>query len=293
MPFTGVMGETGRSSSGIKVMAETGSAETQASHAVGAPLEQRRHTRRKQVIVVLPAYNEEENLGPLLERLDDDMREEGIRYSVIVVDDGSTDGTVEVLRRYEKTIPLTIERHTVNQGLGETIRDGLMLAAKKASNEDIVITMDADETHTPGLIRRMVRMIREGHDVVIASRYQNGARVFGLSHFRRFLSYAASWMMRMVFPTPGVRDFTCGYRAYRGETLKTAVDRYGKGFVSTTGFNCMVDILLKMRKMKIIFGEVPMILRYDLKRGKTKMRVWRTTRQTLMLMAKRRLGIEG
>ena len=158
-----------------------------------------------------------------------------------------------------------------------------------ASGNDIVITMDADETHSPGLIPRMVGMVREGHDVVIASRYQPGARVVGLSTPRRLVSYAASWLFRIVFSHPGVRDYTCGFRAYRGSVLAQAASRYGSQFVEAQGFQCMVDILLKLRKLDVIFGEAPMILRYDLKRGASKMRVARTIRQTLTLLVKRRL----
>jgi dolichol-phosphate mannosyltransferase len=178
----------------------------------------------------------------------------------------------------------------VNQGLGATIRDGLLLAVQVAGKNDVVITMDADETQTPALIPRMVGMLREGHEVVIASRYQPGARVFGLSPFRRLLSYAASWVFRILFPIEGVKDFTCGFRAYRASVLSAAVSRYGERFVEADGFQCMVDILLKLRNMDVIFGEAPMILRYDLKRGASKMRVARTIRQTLWLLIKRRLG---
>ena len=247
------------------------------------------HGKRTKVLVVLPAYNEEANIGGLLDRIDEAMEESNLSYEVIVVDDGSKDRTFEVLTEYAKRIPLTISRHEVNKGLGVTIRDGLLLASQIATKNDIVVTMDADETHTPGLILRMVRMVREGHDVVIASRYQQGARVYGLSMTRRLISYGASWLFRIVFPTPGVKDFTCGYRAYRGSVLASAISRYGSQFVEADGFQCMVDILLKLRKMDVIFGEAPMILRYDLKLGASKMRVARTMRQTLMLVLKRRL----
>ena len=134
----------------------------------------------------------------------------------------------------------------------------------------------------------MVQMVREGHDVVIASRYRPGARVVGVSLPRRFTSYGASWLFRILFPTPGVRDYTCGFRAYRGQVLTSAVSRYGSRFVEAQGFQCMVDILLKLRKLDVIFGEVPMILRYDLKLGSSKMRVARTIWQTLSLLLKRR-----
>jgi dolichol-phosphate mannosyltransferase len=241
------------------------------------------------IIIVLPAYNEEENIGALLERIDAAMIGSGLPYQVIVVDDGSRDRTFQTLNGYSKRIPLTIRRHEVNQGLGITIRDGLLLAAEVAGSDDIVITMDADQTHTPDLIASMARMIREGCDVVIASRYQPGARVQGVSLMRRAASYGASWLFRIVFPTRGVKDFTCGYRAYRGSVLVSAVSRYGSRFVEAEGFPCMADILLKLRKQEAVFGEVPMILRYDLKRGLSKMRVGMTIRQTLWLVIKRRL----
>jgi len=243
---------------------------------------------RTRVLVVLPAYNEEANIGGLLTKIDDAMADSSLAYEVIVVDDGSRDRTFEVLTEFSKRIPLTVSRHEVNQGLGITIRDGLLLAGKLAGKDDIVVTMDADETHTPGLIFRMVQMTREGYDVVIASRYQHGARVYGLSAFRTFISYGASWLFRVVFPTRGVKDFTCGFRAYRGQVLAAAIAKYGENIVEVQGFQCMVDILLKLRKMDVIFGEVPMILRYDLKLGASKMRVVRTMRQTLLLVLKRR-----
>src|SRR5438045_6914261 len=107
------------------------------------------------------------------------------------------------------------------------MRDGWRQAAEVASERDIVITMDADESHTPGLMLRMVRMIREGYDVVIASRYQPGSRIYGLSLRRRVVSRLASWLMRLVFPPPGVSDYSCGFRASPAEVLQQAYCRYG------------------------------------------------------------------
>ena len=136
----------------------------------------------------------------------------------------------------------------------------------------------------------MVRMIQEGHDVVIASRYQPGARICGVPRQRLLTSWCASWLFRLLFPIRGVRDFTCGYRAYRAATLHQALAAYGDRFIQLSGFQAMVDILLKLRRLPVICGEVPMILRYDLKKGASKMRVMRTARLTLALILKRRLG---
>lgn len=250
---------------------------------------------KRKIYVVLPAYNEEESIGKLLTRIKYNMEDSGFpNYQVIVVNDGSVDKTSEVIKAYQKQMPIELLNHPVNLGLGATIRDGLYHAAKVANDNDIVITMDADDTHTPGLILRMVRMIREGFDVVIASRYQKSSRIFGLSRFRKFISYMASLIFRTLLPIKGVKDFTCGFRAYRASVLKEALKKYGPKFIDQDGFQSMVDILLKLRKMDgIIFGEVPFILRYDLKEGESKMDVKSTTLKTLKLILKRTIGNNG
>jgi len=125
--------------------------------------------------------------------------------------------------------------------------------------------------------------------VVIASRYRAGSRTVGVPLYRKGLSYGASWIFRIAFPIRGVRDFTCGYRAYRAGVVRDALARYGGTFLNQDGFQCMVDILLKLRKMNLIFGEVPFILRYDYKEGSSKMNVARTVRDTLALVWRRRL----
>jgi len=245
---------------------------------------------RSRIVAVLPAYNEEAGIANLLMRIRNSMCEASLDFEIIVVDDGSRDRTRQVLDECALTVPLIICSHTVNLGLGAAIRDGLYAAAERAREDDIIVTMDADETHSPGLILRMVRMIQEGFDVVIASRYQPGSRVLGVSFFRKLMSFGASFLFRIMFPTPGVRDFTCGYRAYRAGILKKAIAHYGTSFVDQNGFQCMVDIILKLRKLDVIIGEVPMLLRYDLKAGESKMRVYNTAKNTLLLLAKRRIG---
>jgi len=244
--------------------------------------------RRQHIVVALPAYNEAAGLPALLDRIDESMFEAGLAYHVVVVDDGSSDGTGGICREYATRIPLTLVTHDLNQGLGATIRDGLVRAAQIADGRDIIVTMDADNSHTPELIQRMVRMVREGHDVVIASRFEHGAIVRGVPLLRRALSYWSSIFLRVVFPIHGVRDYTCGYRAYKASLIKGIVERHGPQFFEQEGFQCIVDILLRIRSDDLVFGEVPMVLRYDFKQGPSKMKVLKTIRSTLALMVRRR-----
>jgi len=259
------------------------------THSIPCRLRYTAESVTSRVIVVLPAYNEEANIGSLLRTILHRLTEAQPDFSVIVVDDGSSDGTARILDDLRAQMPLTVERHARNQGLGATIRDGLKLASDSAGARDIIVTMDADESHDPGLMLRMVQMIHQGYDVVIASRYQPGSQVLGLSTTRVVVSWLASRFMRVLFPIPGVTDYTCGYRAYAAASLKQAYQRYGEEFVNQPGFQCMVDLLLKLRRMPLRFGEVPMVLRYDLKRGSSKMRIFRTAANTLRLLLIRKL----
>jgi dolichol-phosphate mannosyltransferase len=243
------------------------------------------------VWIVLPAYNEALALPPLLDSLIENMTEDGRKFEIVVVNDGSKDNTTEVLQGYiNRSLPVRMLINDPNRGLAETIKRGLLEALGQADSHDIIITMDADNTHPAGLALRMIRLIREGNDVVIASRYREGSYIRGLSMFRRFLSFGASWLFRVVFPIRGVRDYTCGYRAYRVEALQELQRREGNNFIKEKGFACMVEILLSLRKLDLIFTEVPMVLRYDLKPGRSSMQVFKTIRQTLALLVRKRVA---
>src|SRR3989339_1805500 len=240
--------------------------------------------------VVLPAYNEAESLRSLLPSLIKSLAEEGKKFYIYVVDDGSVDGTAAQAKKFSSNKVILI-KHGRNLGLAETINSGLRRALKDSGDDDIIVTMDADNSHLPGLINRMVRLIEEGHDIVISSRFVAGARVRGVPLGRSILSWGGSFLFKLLFPIQGVRDYTCGYRAYRVSLLKKAMKKYGKSFIDQKGFSCMVDILLKLREFDPIVTEVPMILRYDLKPGKSKMDIGKTIMETLVLILRTVLGI--
>lgn len=243
------------------------------------------------LIIVLPAYNEGACIGELLESFGRLIDVEGKPCRIIVVNDGSADDTAKIVRQFEEKIPVELINHPRNLGLAAAMRTGLSRAVAVAGDSDVIITMDGDNTHPAGLMFRMLQLIREGNDLVIASRYCRGAKIKGLSLFRRAMSFCAAILFRMVMPMRGVRDYTCGYRAYNPVLLKKAFGDYGEAFISEKGFSCMVDILLKLRRYEPIVEEVPLILRYDQKKSASKMRVGQTVCATLKLLAKRRLGL--
>jgi len=235
------------------------------------------------IVVILPAYNEEDAIVPLIYSiLDVAIKRLGEPVAIVVVDDGSTDTTAS--RVVDIGSPdVFLVQHEQNKGLGEALKTGLLSALDLSPDVNIVVTMDSDNTHTPGLLHRMIMCLDEGNDVVIASRYRSGSRVIGLSLYRQMLSTAMSVLFRVLFPIAGVRDYSCGYRAYRAQLLREAFKRWGTNFINQSGFGCMVDVLLKLDRIGAIMTEVPLILRYDYKKGKSKMRVLKTIRETMIL----------
>jgi dolichol-phosphate mannosyltransferase len=243
------------------------------------------------ILFALPAFNEERDLPKLLDAFAQQMAASQYRFQVVIVDDGSTDGTMSVIREWSSKMPIDVVQHARNSGLGETIQDALYRATQLADDDDIVVTMDADNTHSPALIPAMVNAIANGSDVVIASRYRRGSKVVGLSFMRHLMSVGARLLFQVAFPMKGVRDYTCGFRAYRASLLQQAFARYGRTLVQERGFAAMAEILLRLRAVHPVFSEVPMVLRYDLKSGDSKMRVGATVMKTLRMMRRLRSAV--
>ena len=241
------------------------------------------------VWVAMAAYNEGPRLPPLLARWEAVSVGAGRSCRYVVVDDGSTDETADVLQAFAADQPLDVITHSPNQGLGSSLRDLLRFVADHGGGDDVVVTMDADNTQPPELLPAMLeRMATTGCDVVIASRYRAGAQVVGLGLLRRAMSFGARVAFQLAFPIAGVRDYTCGFRLCRVAVIKRAFEVYGTQFCDRPGFECTADILLRLAKLGATFSEVPMVLDYAAKRSSSNMRVGRTVRQTLGLMLKRR-----
>ena len=172
--------------------------------------------------VVIPAFNEEVALPRIVTKIDRVMLEWDWEYQVIVCDDGSRDGTAEVLDHLRVHYPLTVICHTINRGLGESMRDLLESAAAISRDGDVIVRMDGDDTHEPTFIPRLVSRIEEGYDVVTASRFQRDGGQLGVGAYRAFVSRCANLFMKILFPIRGVMEYSCGYRAYRASLIKRA-----------------------------------------------------------------------
>lgn len=238
--------------------------------------------------VLLPAFNEQAAIETLIRKIYVASDKVDLNLEIVVVDDASTDSTAQIVSQLSFKGPVNLVQHAENQGLAGAMRTGFSYILQHGHPDDVVVSLDADDTQPPATIPKMITMIEEGYDVVIASRYQPGSRTIGVPANRLAMTWLAKWLFKLITPIPAVWDYTCGFRSYRFSALKKASDFYGDQFVSERGFSCMVDVLLKMRRFKFVMGEVPMLLRYDQKDGPSKMKVAATAMQTLKLLVKRR-----
>lgn len=236
----------------------------------------------------MPAYNEAEVIGELLDRASDVLGALGLEWNVLVVDDGSADATAQIVRsKSEAESRIVLIQHEANKGLGPAILTALKAAVEISdAASSLVVSMDADLTHDPGLIPLMVESAEQGADVVIASRYQPGSEVIGLSVFRHLISWGARTVFRVLLPIPGVRDYTCGFRALRAHKIREALERFGyDGLIERKGFACTDELLIKLALVDSAIREVPFVLRYDLKEGASKINLPVTIRETFKLIA--------
>jgi dolichol-phosphate mannosyltransferase len=238
--------------------------------------------------VVLPAFNEESSLPPRLRRLAEVARTEQV--TAWVVDDGSADGTAAVAEAGVDGLDVRVVRHRGNLGLGRAVLSGLRAALEEAGADDVVVVMDADDTHDPALIRALHAEIDAGADVAICSRFVPGGDDRTAPFGRRLLSRGAAKLFHHALDVDGVRDFTSGYRAYRASLLTRASAHWGERLIEEQGFACMVELLLKLRHCRPVITEVPLNLQYDRKRGPSKLKLRRTIMQYLKLLARDRLS---
>ncbi|RFC47709.1 MAG: dolichol-phosphate mannosyltransferase [Verrucomicrobia bacterium] len=236
------------------------------------------------VHVILPAYNEADSLPGLLRRFAElDTAHPELQLRVLVINDGSADATAEVASQTYGQLDVTLHNHERNMGLGQAMLTGLQRTVANLEAGDVIVAMDADDTHDVNLIPIMAERLSRGADVAIASRFVSGGCDRTAPPFRRLLSRGAAVVFRTIFPLESIGDFTSGYRMYRGSLMQNAVRHWGNRLIEEDGFACMVELLLKLRFWGPTLSEVPMVLRYDRKLSVSKLKLMRTLRQYLQL----------
>jgi dolichol-phosphate mannosyltransferase len=199
-------------------------------------------------LVVVPTYNERDNLSPLVHQI---LEHAG--FGVVVVDDGSPDGTGDLADDLAREFPGRVEviHRTGRRGLGRSYVEGLRLALQR--NVEVICQMDGDLSHDPKYLPALVAAAAE-HDLVIGSRYLSGISVVNWPLHRLILSTLANRYIRAITGL-AIADCTGGFRCWRREALaRIPLDR-----LVSDGYAFMVEMLFEAGRCGCRIGEVPIV----------------------------------
>src|SRR5690606_7393385 len=211
------------------------------------PLADRSATR---AVVIVPTYNEAQNVAALLQQV---MAQPG-ELAALVVDDGSPDGTADLVRQLIDAYPgrIGLLEREGKQGLGTAYLAGFKLAL--AGGFDYVCEMDADFSHNPSDLPLLVEACRTGADLAVGSRYVGGVRVVNWPLTRLILSYGAGVYTRAITRLP-VQDVTAGFKCFRREVLE-AIDL---SRVRSNGYSFQIEMTYRAWRQGFRIVEVPII----------------------------------
>ena len=204
-----------------------------------------------EVLVIIPTYNEAKNVGLALKR----VMEQPSNLNALVVDDGSPDGTANVVRQTQLEYPGRIEllERSGKLGLGTAYLTGFAHALKH--EYQIICEMDADLSHNPDDLPRLINTIKTDQcDLAIGSRYVHGVRVVDWPLGRLILSYGAGWYTRIVTRLP-VRDVTAGFVAYHRRVLESV----NLAAVQSNGYSFQVEMKYRAWKKGFRLSEIPIV----------------------------------
>uniref|UniRef100_A0A1Q3FBS5 Dolichol-phosphate mannosyltransferase subunit 1 n=1 Tax=Culex tarsalis TaxID=7177 RepID=A0A1Q3FBS5_CULTA len=200
--------------------------------------------------ILLPTYNEKDNLPIIIWLIVKYMQESKIDYEVIVIDDGSPDGTLEVAKQLQKIYGedrILLRPRASKLGLGTAYIHGI----EHASGNYIII-MDADLSHHPKFIPQFIELQRaHNYDVVSGTRYSGTGGVYGWDFKRKLISRGANFLSQLLL-RPNASDLTGSFRLYKRDVLKELIAR-----CKSKGYVFQMEMIVRARQLGYTVGEVP------------------------------------
>jgi len=232
---------------------------------------------RRAIYVVIPVFNEAPNLARLFEGLQVTRAENGaFDFSVVLVDDGSTDDTPRLARESAGDLDLTVLVHETNRGPGYAFGTAFAYLGSRLRPDDFVVTMEGDNTSRTELIGKMLRRAEEGDDAVFASPYMYGGGILHTGPVRVMLSHIANTFVKEFLSVHGLLTVSSFFRLYTGAALQRLQGCYGERVIERSGFESMVEVVMKMMYLRMSITELPMVLDTTRRVGVSKLNMRRT-----------------
>ena len=218
-----------------------------------------------QISIVIPTYNEKENLPELIGKIFNVFEKNNLNGNVIVVDDNSPDGTGHIADQLvEKDNRIQVIHRKGKLGIGTAHIAGFKHAIK-VNHSDLIFSMDSDLSHDPKYLPNFIDMYENGWDVVVGSRYVNGGGVVNWGLYRKAVSKGANLLASTLLGVK-VHDMTTGYRCYDRKVL----EKLDLDSIKSNGYSFLEEILFYCNKENFSIGETPIIF-VDRTHGKSKL----------------------
>jgi len=242
--------------------------------------------------VVVPAFNEAANVPAMVAGIRERLEPLALPHRLVAVDDGSSDETANLLSAASRAAsPIEVVRHGRNLGPGAAFRTGFLHVLREADPLDVVVTLEADSTSDPSVLPRLLQRVwEEGDHIALASCYLYGGGIVGTRLHRVGLSHLANALMKKALGLSGLATLSSFYRVYQVSALQALHERWGERFITSQGFECMVEVLFRAARLGLRISEVPMLLDGRRRAGPSKMRVVRTSLAYLQLAGRAWLG---
>jgi glycosyltransferase involved in cell wall biosynthesis len=224
------------------------------------------------IYVCIPSYNEAPTIGLLLWRIRQVFAGFQREYQLLVLDDGSSDATAEVLERYTRVLPLSVIRHQQRGGYADSVEELLRQAVERTDRpkRDCAILMHADFAHSPQFIPDLVRRIESGADIVIAQSTLQGEP----SRVRRWVRRLAPYLLRGTVSVPGVTDVVSGFAVFRLVTLRNAFRGAPGRLLSTEGWAANAELYGRTVRHARRVETIPAVERRDLRQRPSRVNSW-------------------
>jgi len=235
------------------------------------------------IYICVPSYDEAPTVGVLLWKIRRVMSEFSREYQILVLDDGSADGTREVLEPYSRVLPLTVLRNPERQGYAASVERLLREVVSRSTHpkRDIAVVLQADFTEAPEDIAALVKRIEGGADVVSAEVSQGIERA---PRAYRWTRRSLSWLLRRVRLPETITDPLSGFRAYRVAVLKRALaERNGNPLLSRQGWAANAELLIAVVPHSRRTEVAEVALRHEFRQRETRFEPWNAFVETWSL----------
>jgi len=235
------------------------------------------------IYLLIPLYNEADNLPNLYKELSSVHHHDEVTY--VFSDDGSSDASIERIHALFKDCHYQIVGDGTNHGPGYAFNTGFEWILQDSKHtDDVIVTLEADCTSDIGLLNQMIAIQKLGYDMVLASVYAQGGGFDKTTFIRKFSSAVANLLFRFLFNIK-ILTLSSFYRVYSIEIIRS-IQKHNPRIISENGFICMLEILIKAIHLEAKLIEVPMVLHSSKRKGKSKMKVVKTTWEYFKFLAK-------